>query len=209
MTLWIMKTLHHWFGVVFSSFLIVLSLSGIWLTLSLHIFPAGLNAFLDPVTEIVRRIHINLLNPFGIGHELVIWSGLIGGFLAGLGLIIFIPQWRIFTKRELLWPRGLSFKSLRRSHASTGVLSAFFVGVYCLTGWAAGEPEDAKQILGDSLSGTAIAIHTGEGMSMLHQVIICLLGFVIASIATTGLMSYASRWNRKIQRFLRYRKSTK
>ena len=37
MTMWILKTLHHWFGVAFAAFFFVIAISGVWVTLDRYI----------------------------------------------------------------------------------------------------------------------------------------------------------------------------
>lgn len=216
MILWILKTLHHWFGVVFAAFFFVVSLSGSWLVLDKYVispempeafqgqiedltrvreiafideilqrypidnlsrieFPVreravfdltlrdGQSAYLGPktlelidvpapgaITQFMTRLHKNLLNPWSIGHEIVIWTGLIAIFLSVLGLIIFVPVRRSFRKNRVLLPRELTFKDVRRTHLSSGLVFSAFIIFFGVTGWIIGEPEDAKAILSAS-----------------------------------------------------------
>ena len=103
------------------------------------------------VTNFMVRIHTNLLNPWGIGHEIVIWTGLIAIFLSVIGLIIFIPSHRSFRKNRVLLPKELTFKDVRRTHLSSGIVFSFFIIFFGATGWMIGEPEDARQILSPSI----------------------------------------------------------
>lgn len=213
MTLWIIKILHHWFGVAFAAFFFVISLSGVWLVLDKHVvtsitnsefrasisaqtqteagnivgdifssypidevsqieFPIkgraayvvtmrsgntiyltqkSLTAFQPnssgPVARFMRRVHTNLLNPWGIGHDIVIWTGIVAIFLSVLGLLIVIPQRRSFRKNRILGPREMTFKDMRRAHLSSGLVFSVFIIFFSATGWAIGEPEEVRQIL--------------------------------------------------------------
>ena len=102
------------------------------------------------VTNFMVRIHTNLLNPWGIGHEIVIWTGLVAIFLSVLGLVIFIPSHRSFRKNRILLPQELTFKDVRRTHLSSGIIFSFFIVFFGTTGWMIGEPEDARQVLAPS-----------------------------------------------------------
>ena len=112
------------------------------------------------VTNFMVRIHTNLLNPWGIGHEIVIWTGLVAIFLSVLGLMIFIPSRRSFRKNRVLLPQELTFKDVRRTHLSSGIVFSFFIVFFGATGWMIGEPEDARQVLSSSVETT---LHTSEG----------------------------------------------
>ena len=112
------------------------------------------------VTNFMVRIHTNLLNPWGIGHEIVIWTGLVAIFLSILGLMIFIPSRRSFRKNRVLLPQELTFKDVRRTHLSSGIVFSFFIVFFGATGWMIGEPEDARQVLSSSVETT---LHTSEG----------------------------------------------
>ena len=103
------------------------------------------------VTNFMVRIHTNLLNPWGIGHEIVIWTGLVAIFLSVLGLVIFIPSHRSFRKNRILLPQKLTFKDVRRTHLSSGIIFSFFIVFFGTTGWMIGEPEDARQVLSSSI----------------------------------------------------------
>lgn len=93
------------------------------------------------------NIHANLLNLFGIGHSIVIWSGMVGAYLALLGVIIFIPRRRTFRKNSILHPQELSFREVRRAHFSSGIVFFICVIFFGITGWAAGAPNVAEDIL--------------------------------------------------------------
>ena len=112
-----------------------------------------------PVTKFMNRIHTNLLNPWSIGHEIVIWTGLIAIFLTVTGLLIFIPSRRSFRKNRILLPRELSFKDVRRTHLSSAVVFSGFIVFFGATGWVIGEPEAARQVLS---SQEAVPIEVSE-----------------------------------------------
>ena len=211
-----MKTLHHWFGVIFAAFFFVISVSGSWLVIDKYVFVPSLSVeqeqlddvraseqdgtfisnilpsypvehisqigfpieeqpfyhieLMDgradyfhhqsltklekpmsgPVTNFMSRIHKNLLNPWEAGHEIVIWTGLVAIFLTVTGLIIFIPSRRSFRKNRILLPKELSFKDVRRTHLSSGLVFSVFIAFFGATGWMIGEPEAAREMLSSS-----------------------------------------------------------
>ena len=225
MILWIMKTLHHWFGAIFAAFFFVISVSGSWLVIDKYLLGPSIStaqerAFLPrtsaqesaaiskilesypvehisqvkfpieeqpfytvklsdgrvdyfhklslavfekpmsgPVTNFMTRIHKNLLNPWKIGHEIVIWTGLVAIFLTVTGLLIFIPSRRSFRKNRILLPRELSFKDVRRTHLSSAVVFSGFIVFFGATAWVIGEPEAARQVLS---SQEAVPIEVSE-----------------------------------------------
>ena len=237
MTLWIMKTLHHWFGVVFAAFFFVISLSGSWLVIDKHLFepsispaqervelprtpaqesaailkilesypvehmsqiglpiqerpyyhvkrgdggvdyfsPQSLTVFTKtksgPVTHFMTRVHKNLLNPWGIGHEIVIWTGLVAIFLAVTGLIIFIPSRRSFRKNRILLPQEITFKDVRRTHLSSGIVFSVFIIFFGATGWVIGEPEDAREML-SSPDEQRLTISAGDIPKLIEGVMV-------------------------------------
>ena len=211
--LWIMKTLHHWFGAVFAAFFFVISVSGSWLVIDKYLFAPSISAVQErvepprtpaqesaaiskifesypvehishigfplqerpyyhvkrddggvdyfdpqsltvfkktksgPVTRFMTRVHKNLLNPWGIGHDIVMWTGLVAIFLALTGMVIFIPSRRSFRKNRILLPQELTFKDVRRAHLSSGIVFSVFIIFFGATGWVIGEPEDARKML--------------------------------------------------------------
>ena len=366
MTLWIMKTLHHWFGVVFAAFFFVISVSGTWLVIDkylfassvsaqegqlvtartseqdsafiskiLPIYPAkdisqigfpipeepfyyvklrggGMNYFHNqsltmlkkpisgPVTHFMTRVHTNLLNPWGIGHEIVIWTGLVAIFLSVTGLVIFIPSRRSFRKNRILLPRELSFKDVRRTHLSSGIIFSVFIVFFSATGWIIGEPDEAQAMLsssndllmpsspelpeiiktrgiGEIIEGVmlylphqqlmrvdfaaleqnqalylytkkeedfalhgnkrikidldegvvsylssgenknftsqtlnnAYSLHTGQGRGAIYQLMIAILGVLVAIVSVMGLLSYILKWRIKISKTLSVQRKDK
>ena len=237
MTLWIMKTLHHWFGAVFAAFFFVISVSGSWLVIDKYLFapsistaqervepprtpaqesaaiskilesypvehishigfplqerpyyhvkrgdggvdyfdPQSLTVFkktdYGPVTHFMTRVHKNLLNPWNIGHDIVIWTGLVAIFLAVTGLVIFIPSRRSFRKNRILLPKELSFKEVRRSHLSSGLIFSIFIVFFGATGWIIGEPEDARKVLSSS-DEQALIMRSGDIPEIIDRVML-------------------------------------
>lgn len=220
MTMWILKTLHHWFGVAFAAFFFVIAISGVWVTLDRYIaatlfipefrasvqelspeetaeklgsvsqayapdgllkvetptrgraaykvtFKNGETVYLNQgslspipaarsgeISQFMRRLHVTLLGAFGIGHQIVVWTGLIGIVLAVMGYIIAIPQLRSFRKDRLLLPKEISFRDVRRTHLSSGVAFGAFVIFFGFTGWCIGEPDEAGLVM-RSFDGSA------------------------------------------------------
>ncbi len=109
--------------------------------------PAALANRGSAFSALMWNVHANLLNLFGAGNRLVIWSGMAGAYLSLLGLIIFIPRRRTFRKNSILHPQELSFREVQRAHFSSGIVFFVLVIFFGVTGWAAGTPQTAEDIL--------------------------------------------------------------
>lgn len=101
----------------------------------------------SPASSFMWNVHANLLNLFGRGHGLVIWTGMVGAYVSLLGLIIFVPVRGGFRKNSVLHPQALSFREIRRAHFSSGIVFFVLVIFFGVTGWAAGAPQTASDIL--------------------------------------------------------------